>query len=323
MPKSHVYAGRSPDHGSAHLYAPGGLGILGALVPTTGEGGRGGLLANDVISNGWQGSEVRLSIRSSNFQSLFVGDDSSWRADDLATGSFLATQAIYLDGVLQPGVAALSVIVGASASMNGAAPVSPLRMTGGFITGPAVVFSGNAPVAPLRLQGGFSVVYAGAPTSEPLENVRPSFDVVTTVWQAVGDSSIAASINETSPSDADYASKDTRLPGRFVVALGESLPAGRHVLRVKARVTNGVGGLSIRLLGADLEPVGVASPQAVTSSGLVYLIPLDASARASYLEIDGGQLKTTTPGEYQSDVIVSWVEIKTLAPYDGQSVGDT
>lgn len=111
MPTSHVYAGRSPDHGSAHLYSLGGLGILGALVPTTGDGGRGGLLANDVAANNWQDVEVRVFIQSSTFPALFVYDDSSWRADGLADAVYTAVQKVYAAGVFE-GTSTLEANVG-------------------------------------------------------------------------------------------------------------------------------------------------------------------------------------------------------------------
>jgi hypothetical protein len=111
MPKSHVYAGRSPDHGSAHLYSLGGLGILGAQVPTTGDDGRGGLLANDVAANGWQGDELRVFIENSTFPFLFVYDDSSYIASGLQDEIYSATQKVYRNGVLE-GTAVLELLIG-------------------------------------------------------------------------------------------------------------------------------------------------------------------------------------------------------------------
>lgn len=98
MPKSHVYAGRSPDHATSHLYAPGGLGVLGALVPTTGEGGRTGLLANDVAANNWQDVEVRCHVVASNFPQLIIYPDSSYLAGGLADSLYQATLRVYANG---------------------------------------------------------------------------------------------------------------------------------------------------------------------------------------------------------------------------------
>lgn len=98
MPKSHVYAGRSPDHATSHLYAPGGLGVLGVLVPTTGEGGRTGLLANDVALNGWQDVEVRCHVVASTFPQLVINPDSSYIAGGLADSLYQATLRVYADG---------------------------------------------------------------------------------------------------------------------------------------------------------------------------------------------------------------------------------
>lgn len=107
---SFVYGGDSPDHAGSYLYSPGGLGLRGALVPTTGSGGRGGLLANDVAASGWAEVEVRVYIQSSSFASLKVFNDSSWQADSLTSGSFTAVQRVYADGVDQ-GTTTLQVTI--------------------------------------------------------------------------------------------------------------------------------------------------------------------------------------------------------------------
>lgn len=109
---SYIYDGDSPDHLGKYLYAPGGQGILGSLVPSSGEGGRPGLLYNEVQTYGWQTKAVRLVLVSATRPGLKVNDDTSWEWVGLVDGVHTAVYKAYVDGVLEPGTAQLVLTVG-------------------------------------------------------------------------------------------------------------------------------------------------------------------------------------------------------------------
>lgn len=159
MPKSHLYAGRSPDHATSHLYAPGGLGVLGVLVPTTGEGGRTGLLANDVALNGWQNVEVRCHVVSSNFPQLFIYPDSSYIAGGLADTLYQATLRVYADGQDQ-GTALFELLVG-PLTLAGAATLQPMAAAGTLGQVAAASMSGGATLAAVSAAGNLRSVIVG------------------------------------------------------------------------------------------------------------------------------------------------------------------
>lgn len=166
---SYVYAGDSPDHADQYLYAPGGLGILGSLVPATGEGGRPGLLYNDVVANGWQANQVRVFIVSASRPGLFVNDDSSWLWDSLVSGQHVAVQKVYVDGVAQPETANLILTVGG------------IEATGALADGGGDRMSGVAAVVAQAIQAVGTLADRGGDRLSAAVNIQPFDGSITTL----------------------------------------------------------------------------------------------------------------------------------------------
>lgn len=181
--------------GMRHLGTP-WVGVLGSDVPTTGEGGRPGLLGPEVVLNGWQANRVRIWIEASNFPGLFVADNTSWTASNLVDGTYQATGRVYLDDVDQ-GTKTLTLTVGGgvlSVSITGleaAADVASAAVTIAF-TGVGVTVSlaesaadvaaatltiGPAPVeitASVALQEGAADVASAVLHIDPVGQVPPN-----------------------------------------------------------------------------------------------------------------------------------------------------
>lgn len=116
--------------------------------------------------------------------------------------------------------------------------------------------------------------------------VRPGADVLTTGWLASTGSDLFAMLDETSADDADYIYRDLAGSDPYVFELwlsgvAYSLPAGSHVVRMRADVTAGAAQARLLLLDASDNVVGTGAWQSLTPGLATATFTVDSAASAT------------------------------------------
>lgn len=116
--------------------------------------------------------------------------------------------------------------------------------------------------------------------------VRPGADVLTTGWLASTGTDLFAMIDEVSADDADYIYRDLAGADPYIFDLYKagaaySLPAGSHVVRMRADVTAGAAQARLLLLDASDNVVGTGAWQSLTPSLATTTFTVDSTATAT------------------------------------------
>jgi hypothetical protein len=116
--------------------------------------------------------------------------------------------------------------------------------------------------------------------------VRPGADVLTTGWQASTGSDLFDMIDEASADDADYIYRDLAGSDPYVFELwlsgvAYSLPAGSHVVRMRADVTAGAAQARLLLLDASDNVVGTGAWQSLTPGFAAHSFSVTTAAAAT------------------------------------------
>lgn len=130
--------------------------------------------------------------------------------------------------------------------------------------------------------------FASAPLagSSSVEMVRPGSDVLTTGWHASTGTDLFDMIDEASADDADYIYRDLAGSDPYVFELwlsgvAYSLPAGSHVVRMRADVTAGAAQARLLLLDASDNVVGTGAWQSLTPGLATTTFTVDSAASAT------------------------------------------
>lgn len=132
----------------------------------------------------------------------------------------------------------------------------------------------------------FSGSAATSSPSVPDQFVRPGADVLTTGWHASTGTDLFAMLEETSADDADYIYRSLTGSEPYVFELwlsgvAYSLPAGSHVVRMRADVTAGAAQARLLLLDASDNVVGTGAWQSLTPGLATATFTVDSAASAT------------------------------------------
>lgn len=116
--------------------------------------------------------------------------------------------------------------------------------------------------------------------------VRPGMDVATTGWSSSAGGSLVSAINEAAASDAEYAYRAATGSESLSFELWRngapySLPAGSHLVRMRADVTVGAAQARLLLLDSSDNVVGTGAWQALTPGFTSSAFSVTTSAAAT------------------------------------------
>lgn len=116
--------------------------------------------------------------------------------------------------------------------------------------------------------------------------VRPGSDILTSGWASSAGGALVSAINETAASDAEYAYRAATGSDSLSFELWRngapySLPAGSHLVRMRADVTGGAAQARLLLLDSGDNEVGNGAWQSLTPGFATHSFSVTTSAAAT------------------------------------------